>query len=444
MPIVRPFRALRYDPARVGDLAAVISPPYDVISPEQQRRLLERHPRNSVRLDLPEERPGDEPDARYRQAAADLVAWRSDGTLRKDPVVSLYVYESEWRPSGGGPDVATRTQRGVFVRLKLEPFGPQAGILPHERTLGGPKEDRYRLLRATGANLSPIVGLYRTSGGETAALLDELTCGDPTADALDDDGVRHRLWAVPVDDPGRSEAAHRLTELAGAGPITIADGHHRYETALRWRDERAALRVCPHDPPYEFILALLYDTAATDLLVLPTHRLVQGEPAGEALLAAARKLFRVEELASGAALLAAFGPSRESRALGLSEQRIGLYTRGQAAMLRPDRAALAPLLDATASETLRWLDVSVLGAALERLLGIDRSATAGGRLGYTKDAAEAIATVDAGSADSAFLLDPLPVEVVSRIAGGGELMPQKSTYFFPKPATGLLFSPGEW
>ena len=191
MPEIRPFRGLRFEPDVVGDLAAVISPPYDVISPADQQRLLARDPRNVVRLDLPPDELGDGPDDRYRRAARTFAAWRSDGSFRKDPRPSLYVYEQTYRLPGTDLE---RTQRGFFGRLRLEPFGPGSGVLPHERTMSGPKEDRYKLLRATGANFSPIVGLYADPTGDAATVLAAITSGQPAIDLVDDDGVHHRLW----------------------------------------------------------------------------------------------------------------------------------------------------------------------------------------------------------------------------------------------------------
>ncbi len=423
MPSLRPFRALRYDPA-AGDPAALISPPYDVITPDQQARLLARHPRNSVRLDLPAEEPGDEPGARYRRAAAALAAWQADGTLRRDARPALYVYEQAYRLPG---TLEPRTQRGVFVELRLEPYGPTGSIRPHERTLGGPKADRLALLRATHANLSPIVGLYRSPDGASAALLETLTVAAADVEACADDGVRHRLWIVPVEEGAVERPAAELFAAAAGGPLTIADGHHRYETALAYRDER---------PAADHVLALLFDVAATELTILPTHRLVRGEPSGEELLEAAERLFRVERLASAEDLLRRLEGPRDG-------QRLGLYTRGLGALLSPRHEALEPLLPAGAPDVLRWLDVSVLAAALEALLGVDGEATAGGHLAYEKDAREAVAAVDRAGAASAFLLDHTPVEAVLAVAEAGELLPQKSTYFYPKPATGLVFDVGE-
>ncbi len=176
MPEIRPFRALRYDPETVGDAGQVMAPPYDVIGEDLHRALLARHPRNAVRLDLPAGEPGEDPDERYRRAARTLTAWRSDGTLRKDPRPSVYVYQQTYRVPG--TDIE-RTQRGFFARLRIEPFGPGSSVLPHERTLSGPKEDRYRLLRATGINTSPVVGLYEDASGSAAGALSDHHRRDP-------------------------------------------------------------------------------------------------------------------------------------------------------------------------------------------------------------------------------------------------------------------------
>ncbi|MDP9482504.1 MAG: DUF1015 domain-containing protein, partial [Chloroflexota bacterium] len=195
MPNIRPFRGLRFEPDVVGDLSAVVSPPYDVISPAQQRALMARDPHNVVRLDLPADELGDGPDDRYRRAARTFAAWRSDGSFRKDPRPSLYAYEQSYRAPGTGVE---RTQRGFFGRLRLEPFGPGSGVLPHERTLSGPKEDRYKLLRATGVNTSPVVALFDDPSGGTAERLSAVVAGPPDVDVTDDDGVVHRLWALPA------------------------------------------------------------------------------------------------------------------------------------------------------------------------------------------------------------------------------------------------------
>jgi uncharacterized protein (DUF1015 family) len=439
VPQIRPFRALRYATDAVADIGDVVAPPYDVIGPEEHARLLARHPNNVVRLDLPTIEPGEEPDARYRRAARTLAAWRSDGTLHKDPRSAIYVYEQTYRV----PDTdVERTQRGFFGRLRLEPFGADSGVLRHERTLEGPREDRYRLLRATGVNTSPVVALYDDASGTSSAVLATLSAGQPAADVRDDDGVRHRLWIVEAEGP-LSDRVAALTAAAGAGPVTIADGHHRYETALRYRDERRMSRSCEEDPAFDYLLALMLESTAEPLTILPTHRVVRdlGTEGVGGLRAGLGELFDVRP-DSRAELLREFEGALGAGGAG----RFGLWTRDGGAILTARRGAFADEaagLPAAVSSLDAWL----LGVALERAAGLDAAAVEGGeRIGYTKSAAEALASVDAASdgADAAFLLDPTPVDSVAAVARSGEVMPQKSTYFYPKALTGLVINPHEW
>jgi uncharacterized protein (DUF1015 family) len=439
VPEIRPFRGLRYVAEAVGDLGAVVAPPYDVIGPELQARLLARHPKNVVRLDLPDAEPREEPDERYRRAARTLAAWRSDGTLHKDPRPAVYVYEQTYVVPG--TDVE-RTQRGFFARLRLEPYGPDSGVLPHERTLEGPREDRYRLLRATGVNTSPVVGLFDDESGETAALLAVIAVAAPTIDLHDDDDVRHRLWVVPAEgDTGKD--VERLIATAAAAPITIADGHHRYETALRYRDERRMTRSCEEDPAFDYLMMLFLETTAEPLTVLPTHRIARG--LGTDGLASLRAdladLFEVRPADRGE-LEAAFGDGLAAGGNG----RFGLWTREGGQILVARREAYVDASPAT-GEAVRALDVWLLGVSLERLCGIDPVAvSAGERIAYTKSVSDAMDRVERGTdaADAAFLLEPTPVASVTAVARAGGVMPQKSTYFYPKALTGLVINPHEW
>ncbi|HEX7950029.1 MAG TPA: DUF1015 domain-containing protein [Candidatus Limnocylindrales bacterium] len=447
MATVRPFRALRYSTEVVRDLGAVVAPPYDVISSEQRRLLVARDPRNVVRLDLPAVEPGDaDDDERYRRAARLLRSWRSDGTLRRDPHVSFYPYEQTFRLPGDGGDARAAgegeplVRRGIFARLTLEPFGQDSGVRPHERTMSGPKEDRYRLLRATDVNTSPVIGLYEDPSGEIAGWLDEVATSEPpVADVTDDDGVRHRLWAVPAD-----VAPAWLAARLGAGAITIADGHHRYETALRYRDERRRGTPAAEPAPWDELLALLLEPAAGPLSVLATHRVLRGlgDDGVRALRAGLAELFDIRRVAAGAELARAFGP-RSGSAGG--EGRFGLWTRAGGAILTARRPAFEPLLPA-GGPALRRLDVTLLGVVLERLAGIDAGAVdAGARIAYTKDAAEAVRWIDEAheGADAAFLLDPTPPTSIVAVAADGDVMPQKSTYVYPKAITGLVINPLE-
>ena len=439
MPDIRPFRALRYDPATVADLALVVAPPYDVIDAAEETRLLERHPANVVRLDKPSAQPGDEADDRYRRAARTLAGWRSDGTFRKDPHPSLYVYEQAYRVPG--TDVI-RTQRGFFGRLRLSAFG-EGAVLPHERTMSGPKEDRYKLLRATGVNTSPVVAVYDDPSSAGSRVLDAVTARAPDVDLTDDDGVRHRLWAIEADGDGAAAVAP-LLDAASRGPVTIADGHHRYETALRYRDERRMSRSCEEDPAFDYILTLFIDAGAEPLTILPTHRIVRGlgDDGAAALLDRLEDLFEVERGVDQTDLRDRFDAAGLARG---GDGRFGVWTRAGGALLTARSQAFDPLLP-DGGAALRSLDVSLLGAALERLAGIDSEAVAAGAIEYTKSAGEAIERVEAGldGADAAFLLEPTPVAAVLAVAADGDVMPQKSTYFYPKALTGLVINPHEW
>ena len=440
MPEIQPFRALRFDPKVAGDLNTVICPPYDVIGPELHQNLLRRNSRNAVRIDLPEVQPGDQPDDRYRRAGKLLNEWRTDGTLRKDLYSGIYVYEQNYRIPGTR---RSRTQVGFFGRLLLETFGPGSGVLPHERTLSAPKEDRYKLMRATSVNTSPVVGLYADRRGASVKALKAITATPADVDVTDDDGVRHRLWAVtekgPFADRVRAILAATVQE-----PITIADGHHRYETAIRYRDERRANKTGETKPASDYVLMLFLETTRQKLTVLPTHRLVRdlGDAGVAMFLSRAPELFDVEPVAGRAALEAAFAAVDKSPG---GEGRFGLWTRQGGAILRARREAIAKYLP-RGGEALRRLDVTLLQAALDRLCKIDREAIAAGRLGYTKSVKEALDWVDEAhdGADMAFLLDPTPVAEIAAVATDGDVMPQKSTYFYPKALTGLIINPHEW
>jgi uncharacterized protein (DUF1015 family) len=439
VPEIRAFRALRFDPSVVGDLSRVICPPYDVIGPELHQSLLARSPANAVRLDLPETPAGGEPDDRYRSAARILVAWRMDGSLLKDGQASVYVYEQTYRVPGSDQ---TRTQRGFFGRLWLEDLVPGSGVLPHERTLSAPKEDRYKLLRATGVNTSPVVGLYADPSGESEATLAAIATIRPDADVVDDDGVRHRLWVVPEDGP-HADQVRLLLDAAGRNPVTIADGHHRYETALRYRDEWRANKTGETDPAADYVLMLFLETTCQKLTVLPTHRIVRnlGEEGVRDLMDHAGWLFDVTPVAGRAELEAAFASVDVPGGQG----RFGLWTRIGGAVLTARREDFAISLK-DGGPALKGLDVTLLQAALDRLCGIDAAAIAAGRLAYAKSISDALDWVDdrRDGADATFLLEPTPVASIAAVAAEGDVMPQKSTYFFPKALTGLIINPHEW
>ena len=256
VPDLQPFRGLRYDPAVVPDLGAVLCPPYDVISATERSALAARDTHNAVRLELPDS---------YEAAASLLEQWHVESVLTRDEQPSLYVYEQRYAIG----EVGQRVARSFFCRLRLEEYGPGSGVRPHERTLAAPKEDRFRLLAATRVNLSPVLLLYDDAarGAASARLLDALTSAPPAAAAAGPGGVGQRLWAI---DPAATPEATELLALAGRGPLTIADGHHRYETALRYH-------ATPGAPPgADSVLALLYDAHSGGLALRPWHRVVAG------------------------------------------------------------------------------------------------------------------------------------------------------------------------
>jgi uncharacterized protein (DUF1015 family) len=445
VPSIRPFRALRYSRELVQDLSTVVAPPYDVISLEMRRRLLARDSRNVVRLDFPEEEAGDEPDERYRRAAHLVSSWRSDGTLRRDPRPALYPYEQTYTLPGTD---RTATRRGIFARVGLEPLGHGSGIRAHERTLAEPREDRYRLLRATGVNTSPVVGLGHDATGFVPDWLAATASTRPVSELTDGDGVRHRLWMVALGrDEAGDEAIRRVTEGLGSSPITLADGHHRYETALRYAQERRRGPAVDDDPAWDEILMLLLEPVEGPLTVLPTHRVLLGLDEEElaALQERLPELFDVTP-AAREGLLEAFGAGGE--AIG-GEGRFGLWAAGKGALLRARREAFEPLLT-EGGPAVRRLDVTLASLAMERLAGIDPGAVAGGRLAFTMDAAEALEWVEAGHAPTggrpaaaALLLEPTPASEIVAVAADGDVMPQKSTYIYPKALTGLVINPLE-
>ncbi|MFV2063423.1 MAG: DUF1015 family protein [Chloroflexota bacterium] len=434
MPTLRPFRALRFN-ASVTDLSAVLAPPYDIISQEERLALLAQDPHNAVRIDLPAD-VGSGVAADYAAAARTVADWRRDGVLRKDDEPTITVHEMAWADADGRPVTST----GFVVRLKLEEFGPDSGVLPHERTLSGPRKDRYDLLAATRLNSSPLVFLAGSDGPATTKLVKQLSDRPADAEATTADGVSHRLWICN----GSEETVVTLLGLVAAAPITIADGHHRYETALQYQRDRAARGSTDGDPAWQYVMALVYSMDEAPP-ALPTHRVVRGGPGGADLLEQLGPFVSVQRLASREALLGRMAEPVDVARGATGSGRIGLLSSDQAAILEVRSDRVDALLDAALSDASKGLDVNALTAIVERVYGADPDALVGeGRLSYVKGADEATQLVCDGEADTCFLLDPMPATAISRVAEAGEVMPQKSTYFNPKAPTGLLFSPLEW
>ena len=423
MAVIAPFSGLRYDLARVGDPSRVLAPPYDVISDAQRLELEARHPQNVVRLELPR---GDG-DAKYANAAALLDAWIAEGILRRDQRPALYRYEQTFRfPPGDG---TVYVRKGFFTLVKLEPFANRV-VLPHEHTLSAPKEDRRKLMRATRTHISQVFGLYRDPQGASAEALGIDESMPPLLDGTTADGCRHRLWAVT--DP---QAIARVAAVLGDKQILIADGHHRYETMVALRDELRPAGRAPGRSGADWGAMFLARAEDPGLLVLPTHRLVSNLAnwSRDALRVGAAKAFDVTRgpESDAAAIEARLARAeRVTFAVRMAGER---ETTWLALKANADLSSLGP-------PALRTLDVTVLhGIVLGPLLGIDASAMAKqSYLGYTHDTAEALNAVEAGRVQAAFLMNATKVEQVLQACEAGFVLPQKSTYFQPKLATGLV------
>ena len=437
MAETRPFHGLRYQVSRVGELSAVISPPYDVISPQEQRALYARSPYNVVRLEFAVERPTDsDTDNRYTRAAADLRRWAAEGILAYDQRPALYVYDQEFSHRG-----TPYRRRCLLTRVRLEEW--TAGVVrPHENTMAQPKEDRLNLLRTTGANLSPVLALYRDEDRRIAQTLDEaLTDKAPEAVAGVGD-ERHTLWSI--DD---EEAQARLVALFESRPLYVADGHHRYETALSYRKERREARPAwTGDEPENFVLTGL--TAAEDpgLLVLPIHRLVQFPSLDDDPLQTLARYASVEQVDGTTgepeaalerllALMAERGRTASAFGLCLGDERLFLATV-------EDAVGLVRSLCPDCPVEWRNLDVAVLHfALLGMVLRINPDAIEeGGAVATIEDARAAYEAVRDGRYSAAFLLNAVPVAQVLAVADSGRRMPRKSTFFHPKLATGLVIN----
>ena len=441
MADIRPLPGIRYAPE--VDLAEVVTPPYDVISPEAQGRYYERSPQNVIRLELGADEPTDDAlDNRYSRAALTFAQWRLDGAMQQD-APSLYLYEQRFTALG-----AERRRLSLLARVRLEPW--EAGvILPHERTLSKPKDDRLKLTRACAATLSPIMALYDDPKGALAKSFAGMRRRKPPIAFTDEAGEEHRLWAIR--DAEQFEAVRQFFQDR---QLYIADGHHRYETALIYRDETREMRreLAPDDAP-NFTLMALSAIEDPGLLVLPTHRIVRGLDM-ERLAGLSDELgahFSVEPLETLdaptiTAALATAGKTDQRE----PETAFALVAPDGARILRltpAGRAAMAARSGPNVGDSAAWrtLDVAILHElVLNQALGVsDEAIRAGESVTYTRDAGEAIAAVRTGAGDAqlAILLNPTPPAAIRDVARAGDRMPQKSTYFYPKLITGLVINP---
>ncbi len=419
MAIIKPFRALRYNPTVVGDLQQVVSPPYDVISPEQQTLLHLRSPYNAIHVDL-----NRDPE-RYSVAAKTLSTWLEQRALTQDETPALYFYTQEFTLKDG----VQRRRAGIFAALRLEEFS-SGKIRPHERTFENAKADRLALLQACQTHLSSIFCLYSRPQWSLEETLAPALTDPPLVDVRDDFDTVHKLWRV-TDSTLIAEVAARLER----DTLIIADGHHRYETALRYRNECLVKEKNDKEAPWNYVLAYLTNAQDEGLVILPTHRLLQNValPNIEHLRMVLQREFRVARfaLSDAAAFLAAL------RAPG-GERRIGCAFVGANhywLLSFDDRITQGLSL----SMPMRALDVTVLhDVLLQRFLGLPPEAQKQ-KLAYTVNEEEALRRVAENQCQAAFFLNPTTFQQVADVCQSGETMPQKSTYFFPKLLTGMVF-----
>lgn len=419
MAEIAPFKGIRYDEAVVGELEKVVSPPYDIISPEDRVYYHQLHPNNFVRLILGEERESDdECNNRFTRSREFLNKWLEEGVLKQDQEPAIYIYQQQFVRDG-----QSKTVRGFTVAVKLHEYADNV-ILPHENTLAKPKSQLIHLISAARANLDYVYGLYADERGELDAVMDRAMANPPIADTHDRDGERHILWAVT--DPDEIAA---VVEFMRDKQIAIADGHHRYETALAYRNlMREQCGADCGELPSDYNMMTIVNVYEPDMTIYPTHRVVNNIP--EETLAGLdgnlEELFEVEE------------SSRETLVDDMAQRdAIGLYRPGKVVTLKLKRDPV-DLLDGC--EASRKLELNILHMLiLERYLGIDqeklRNQT---HIIYTRNAGEAVGLVDSGERQLAFLLNNIDVKAVLDIAAAGEKMPQKATYFYPKLLSGLV------
>lgn len=429
MSTIRPLAAIRYSTEHASDLSNRLSPPYDVLDECDKAALLARDERNFVALDLPHVPPKSAgPPAVYQAARERMQQWLADGTLVRDAQPALYVYHQVYRHAG-----RDYVRKMFFARLRLEPFG-RGSVFPHEQTFGGPKEDRLMLTKAARANLSPIFGLYPDAENAIAERLEKAIAGQPPLAGGTLDGVENRLWAVS------SEAAvAAVVEMMAPRPVFIADGHHRYGTGLLYRDWLEGQRgPLPEEHPAHYVLCVLCAMEDPGLLILATHRVLPGVPIEPALFKEDPQVEISHLLTDGPeqapAALARFGP-----------QAVGMFTSatGGYFMLRPRDPDILRLLAPDRGEAWRKLALAFLHAyVLERMVA---PKLCGGRspdIHYVRSASEAVEEARR-TGGSVFLMQATTMTELRDVCAAGDLMPQKSTFFYPKLASGLVINPLE-
>ncbi len=417
MAIVKPFKGLCFT-KNAGVIDQLVCPPYDIISDTERKEFLQTNPHNVIRLELPRE--GEDV---YATAGNVLNDWLDSGVVATEDEPKFYVYEEEFTVEG-----KPYSFKGLIARVKLTDFS-EGVVIPHENTLSSAKEDRFQLMCATGCNFSQVYCLFEDANSAVNNELEQVASSTPLHNFTDREGVTHRLWTA--------DANANFTELFKDKCLFIADGHHRYETGLRYRDHMRA-NGAAQDADSEYIMMMLVPMESDGLVVFPTHRIIHSLPEfdGRQMLINAREYFHVGEISSAEAL-------ERNLKNEYAENKIsfGTYFGGRYYLLTMKSTTNLEQLLPAMDDSLRNLDVTVLHSLiLEQLLGIDKENMAKQiNLRYTRNICEATEAVD-GGANCAFFLNPTRVEQIAAVGKAGEKMPQKSTYFYPKLITGLVMN----
>lgn len=423
MADIKAFKGLRFT-EKAGEISALTCPPYDIISEQQRLTYLEKNGNNIIRLELPKD--GDNP---YAQAGETLSKWMNDEILRIDEKESIYVYEEEFDANGKRLKI-----NGIICRVKIEEFS-KGVVLPHEETLSKAKVDRFNLMDSTLCNFSQIYSLYNDDNGETQKIIDSARQNSYTNEFTDADNVTHRLWSIS-DESVINELVNQFVHRK----LYIADGHHRYETSLNFRNSLRERGIVKEGDGCDYVMMMLVDMANPGLVVFPTHRLVRDLSVfdAQAVVDSCNEYFDI---------------TSETGVDNIEKKLAALYDEGKHAfgfycegdewklMVLKDESVLTKLMPEK-SKALRELDVSILHTlVLEKVMGIDAENMAKQiNLYYTRSFDEALSEVRNGNAQCTFILNPTRVSEISEVAANGEKMPQKSTYFYPKLITGLVMN----
>lgn len=433
MAIIKPFRGLRYNQGVITDMASVMTPPYDVISPQEQERYYQIHPNNIIRLDFGKDLPGDSEKAnKYTRAAEFFRAWRKEGILRQEDSPAIYIYDQEFL-SGN----IWLTRRGFIALVRLEPFD-KGSIYPHEQTLPGPKADRLKLTQSCRANLSSIFALFPDETNEIDAALLAMTSTKPEVDFVDDTGVKNKLWVIK-----EKQAIDRLVGRMKEKPLFIADGHHRYETALVYKEQMQKEHGGSQaDLPSDYVMMVCVSMNNKGLKILPAHRLVRNikDFHLDRILPVLHESFQIELLGKGCAVkdcMARLNNAPETHAFIMYAGQEDAYYK-----LSLNNEKIIDTIFANDHPEWRHLDAGILhGVIINKVLGIAADdVTIKEYVKYVKEETEAVSLVRSGQYQLAFFLKPTRIEQVKEIASARKVMPPKSTYFYPKLITGIVIN----